>query len=306
MAVELGQPHKQTGERDLDMDERSLKEKISEYKFYHVIELTEKVSTPGEPRYVPAQQMVLNVLRSLDLDGKRVLDVGCRDGLFSFECEKLGSSEVIGIDNDISKPAVEFLIPYFNSNVKMHEMNLFDLKPSTFGKFDIIVFSGVLYHLRLPFYALKILRDLLSENGIIVIETAIWSGNENHAMLYCPIGLESPYEPTSCTFFNEKGMKDSLYSLGMDVESVKYLKKKIFRKKAINQLKCMARIKPIYWFLHHKIHGTERRKLGNINRAIFVCRAFKSNLNRNNWGLDVSVDAYWHGTHDFHTRKGGG
>ena len=62
------------------------------------------------------------------MKGKRVLDIGCRDGIYSFEAEKMGAKEVIGIDNDISKPALEFLIPYFNSKVKMFEMNLFDLK----------------------------------------------------------------------------------------------------------------------------------------------------------------------------------
>ena len=65
-----------------------------------------------------------------------MLDIGCRDGLFAFEAESMGASEVIGIDNDLSKAAVEFLIPFLKSKVTMYEMNLYDLKPETFGLFD--------------------------------------------------------------------------------------------------------------------------------------------------------------------------
>ncbi len=57
-------------------------------------------------------------------------------------------AEVIGIDNDLSAGAVEVLLPYFKSKVQMHQFNLYDLTPETFGKFGIVIFPGVLYHLR--------------------------------------------------------------------------------------------------------------------------------------------------------------
>lgn len=40
---------------------------------------------------------------------------------------------MVGIDNDLSKGATELLIPFFNSKVRMHQMNLYDLKPESFG-----------------------------------------------------------------------------------------------------------------------------------------------------------------------------
>ena len=94
------------------MDENEIRHRMAAYKnFYHVIRLTESIETPGVRAHVPSQEKVHRAIRSLDLEGKRVLDVGCRDGLYSFECEKLGAGEVIGIDNDVSPAAVEFLIP---------------------------------------------------------------------------------------------------------------------------------------------------------------------------------------------------
>src|SRR5262249_36199841 len=149
---------------------------------YHIIKLAENVHTPGwsEPQVLQAQEAALRALRSLDLRGKRVLDIGCRDGLFSFEAERLGASEVIGIDNDLSRGAIELLIPHFNSKVRMQELNLYDLTPATFGLFDVVICPGVLYHLRYPFWGLKLVRDVISENGYLVLETAILVDENEH------------------------------------------------------------------------------------------------------------------------------
>src|SRR5262245_35918551 len=162
------------------MEDSQIPEAISRYEFYHIIKLTDTISTPGNPKYVPAQKLCMKYLHSLDLRGKRVLDVGCRDGLFSFAAESMGASEVVGIDNDCSKPATEFLIPFFNSKVRMAQMNLYDLKPSDFGRFDVVIFAGVLYHLRYPFWGLKAIRECLNPEGDLIIETAIWRGERNN------------------------------------------------------------------------------------------------------------------------------
>ena len=105
------------------MNENEIRQVMSRYKFYHIIKLTDNIATPGNTAYVPAQNLCMKYLISLDVKGKRVLDIGCRDGLFSFAAESMGAAEVIGIDNDLSKPATEFLIPFFNSNVKMQQIN---------------------------------------------------------------------------------------------------------------------------------------------------------------------------------------
>jgi hypothetical protein len=46
--------------------------------------------------------------------------------------------------------ATEFLIPFFKSKVRMLQQNLQDLKAQELGLFDVILFPGVLYHLRYP------------------------------------------------------------------------------------------------------------------------------------------------------------
>lgn len=254
------------------MDEGEIRAAMGRYKFYHTIKLTDSISTDGYASFVPAQDLCKNYLRSLDISGKRVLDIGCRDGLFSFFAESMGAAEVIGIDNDLSMAATEFLIPYFKSKVKMVEMNLYDLKPDTFGLFDVIIFPGVLYHLRYPFWGLKVIRDVMNVGGHLLIETATWRGHPNKAMLFCPTGEESPYEPTSCTFFNRKGLSDTLESLGFEMVSAEYVRRSALRK-------ALAFV---------------RRRGMTITRAVF--HATLSGRDK-----DVSVKRYWDETHEYHS-----
>jgi SAM-dependent methyltransferase len=271
-----------SAQEELVVEERDIREQIARYAFYHIIRLTDQISTPGNPRYVSTQNMVLEAMRGADFKGKRVLDVGCRDGLFSFEAEKLGSDLVVGIDNDLSKPAVEFLIPFFKSKVRMVEMNVLDLRPETFGKFDVVVFPGVLYHLRYPFWALRLLRDVLNPGGTLILETAVWRGQPDHALLYCPVE-ESPYESSSCSFFNEKGLRVTLQSLGFQVTSTRSRSEEEPAKNVLRILKhawgqCMKRFKG-------------ERVLTDIDRAVLVCKYLPDSV-------DQGLSRYWDGIHD--------
>src|SRR5580765_6759096 len=205
------------------MHEQEVRNRISQYQWYHTIRLTDTVQTPGFEPLRPLTDLILTALRRLPIKGKSVLDIGCRDGLMSIEAERLGAAKVVGIDNDMSVAAVEFLAPFLKSAVQFTEMNLLDLRPETFGLFDAVIFPGVLYHLRYPFWALKLVRDVIKPGGSLLLETAVFVDGAEHALLYCPIGEDSPYEATSCTFFNIKGMVDSLKSLGLHVCHTDYL-----------------------------------------------------------------------------------
>src|SRR5262249_2539941 len=107
-----------------------LREAVRRYRWYHRIHVGADVYTePQHPEMQPIWDFIRAGLEAVDFRGKCVLDVGCRDGLFSFEAEKRGAAEVIGIDHALSKGATEWLIPLFGSNVRMHQLSLYDLAP---------------------------------------------------------------------------------------------------------------------------------------------------------------------------------
>jgi tRNA (mo5U34)-methyltransferase len=107
-----------------------------------------------------------------DLTGKRVLDIGCAEGFFSFEAEKRGAREVIGIDSfpdsirrfNITKAARQ-------SNASAFLMNVYDLEPKRLGTFDVVLFYGVFYHLKHPQYALERIRSICT--GDLLFQTTM-------------------------------------------------------------------------------------------------------------------------------------
>ena len=189
-------------------------DKVNSYKWYHKIKVIDDVYTPSSLTWDTERlwKFILDGLSNIDFKGKKVLDIGCRDGLFSFEMEKRGAEEIIGIDNNLSRGASEFLIPFFESKVKMYEMNLYDLTPGKFGGFDVVIFPGVLYHLRYPFWGLKKIIDCLSDKGFLFVESGMNVDRklENHAFLYC--GQVMGYNRSARTYFNKTALEVTLRS----------------------------------------------------------------------------------------------
>jgi len=200
------------------MSREELAKEIEKYNWYHRIEVAEGLVTPGNKMdYHPdIWAMIEKSMNELDYQGKKVLDVGCRDGYFSFRAERLGA-EVVAIDNDLSKGMKDLLIPHFKSSVQLQEANLYDITPDTFGQFHIIQFLGVLYHLRYPFWGLKKMVDCLLPGGTLMIESGMMVNPalKDHDLLFCPV--DHVYDATSCTFFNQKALTTTLESMGMEL-----------------------------------------------------------------------------------------
>jgi Protein of unknown function (DUF1698) len=123
---------------------------------------------------------------------------------------------VLGIDHRLSAAAVEFLIPHLKSSVEMRELNINDLSVTPQEQFDYVIFSGVLYHLRMPFLALKRIADAINPDGVLLLETALMLNYHQHPLVYIPEPQESPYEVTSVTFFNHRALIATLASMGFE------------------------------------------------------------------------------------------
>ncbi len=100
-----------------------------------------------------------------DLRGKRVLDVGAWDGWFSFEMERRGA-EVVAIDR-IENPKFYEIRRLLNSRVDYREMDVYDLDPARIGTFDIVLFLGVLYHVKHPLLALERVCSVATDMAIV-------------------------------------------------------------------------------------------------------------------------------------------
>ncbi len=93
-----------------------------------------------------------------DLSGKTVLDVGCNAGYFALELKRRGAEHVVGIDWDPRYLAQARLASEVAGlELELHQLSVFDV--ARLGRrFDVVLFMGVLYHLRHPLLALDLLR----------------------------------------------------------------------------------------------------------------------------------------------------
>lgn len=94
-----------------------------------------------------------------DLEGASVLDVGCNAGFYSIEMKRRNAGRVLGIDTDRRYlDQAEFSAERAGFDIEFRQMSVYEA--ADLGeKFDLVLFMGVLYHLRYPLLALDLLRE---------------------------------------------------------------------------------------------------------------------------------------------------
>jgi len=145
-------------------------DKIKQIKiWHHRIDLGAGIITPG-------LQDTSSLLSQIDLpqrlNGLRVLDLGARDGFFSFECERRGAAEVIALDYvDEKLTGFNICHEYLDSKVKFINGNVYSINSLELGTFDLVLFLGLIYHLRHPVLALDRIYDVMNSGGSLIIES---------------------------------------------------------------------------------------------------------------------------------------
>jgi tRNA (mo5U34)-methyltransferase len=171
-----------------------------------------------------------------DLSGWTCLDIGCNSGFYSFELAKRGAV-VLGIDvDDHYLKQARWACDQFGmrSRVRFERMQVYDLNRLD-EPFDLVLFTGVLYHLRYPMLGLDIVCQKVRR--LMVFQTLTMPGQEvfddthnkdfDHRDLMLEPGwpkmafLEHHFagDPTNWWAPNHAGVEAMLRSAGMRVTS---------------------------------------------------------------------------------------
>ena len=102
-----------------------------------------------------------------NLAGKSVLDIGCNGGFYSIEMKRRGAARVLGIDYDEDYLAqARFAAQVLGHDIEFARMSVYDV--GAIGeRFDLVIFMGVLYHLRHPLLALDLIHEHVAEDLMI-------------------------------------------------------------------------------------------------------------------------------------------
>jgi tRNA (mo5U34)-methyltransferase len=167
-----------------------LAEQVAEREWYHTIELSPGVETPG---WFDLREVAPKVLPDV-LKGKRCLDIASFDGFWALSMQDRGASEVLAIDvldpRGWDWPAgseakveeaigarkgagegFDIVMSALDRQIVRRDLSVYDLDPAELGTFDFVYFGSLLLHLRDPVRALERARSVCS--GEIVVVDAI-------------------------------------------------------------------------------------------------------------------------------------
>ena len=102
-----------------------------------------------------------------DLAGKSVLDIGCNGGFYSIAIKQRGARRVVGIDSDEGYLAqARFAADICGIDIEFRQLSVYDV--AELGeRFDIVLFMGVLYHLRHPLLALDLIHEHVAGDTLV-------------------------------------------------------------------------------------------------------------------------------------------
>jgi len=102
-----------------------------------------------------------------DLTGLSVLDIGCNGGFYAIEMKRRGATRVLGIDFDADYLAqARFAAEATGQEIEFRALSVYDLG-GIGERFDIVLFMGVLYHLRHPLLALDLIHEHVAKDLVV-------------------------------------------------------------------------------------------------------------------------------------------
>jgi tRNA (mo5U34)-methyltransferase len=173
------------------------------------------------------------------LDGLRVLDIAPWNGFFGFECVRRGAAQVVSLGPDDPNATgynkTRDLLEL--DNCSYVRASVYDLSPDVHGKFDVVLFLGLIYHLRHPLLALDRIYEVSSSRLFVdspTIDNAVFDktiagsqrrkiltkGKAIHAlpMVYFTKGSETG-DPYNWFMPNRRALVDFVESSGFAVDS---------------------------------------------------------------------------------------
>lgn len=150
--------------------------RVAQLRWHHSIDLGHGIVTPGQDN---SPRKLARLKLPASLAGKTVLDVGAWDGYFSFDAARRGAARVLATDSCCwngshdwgSKKGFDFARQVLGLKVEDQMIDVLDLSPEKVGMFDVVLYLGVLYHMKHPLLSLERVASVTRD--MVVVETVV-------------------------------------------------------------------------------------------------------------------------------------
>jgi SAM-dependent methyltransferase len=165
------------------MDDAEIARKIASFPRWHYqFDLGGHLTPIWEPGHVNRHEQrkryffdPLVELAGGSLKGKRVLDLACNAGFWSLAAIEAGADFVLGIDGrQMHIDQANFVFDAKGVDPKRYRFttgNIFKTDMTTFGKFDVVLCLGLLYHVSKPVELMEKIDEASSD--LLVIDTTL-------------------------------------------------------------------------------------------------------------------------------------
>lgn len=146
-------------------------------RWYHRIEVAQDVFSGGAAAPLPVG-LTRKALTQIDVRGQNCIDVGCMEGFMSILMHRQGAKTVTAYDRldkclAISEVKTTYDVDFsYISGPTLSQLPLV-AKQKLLSPFDVVIFSGVLYHVIDPLGSLLRVRDIARVGGTVIIETSV-------------------------------------------------------------------------------------------------------------------------------------
>ena len=217
------------------MNVEEIREGVNGIYWTHILDFGNGVVTPG----LWSPNSLDGIGCPEDLHGMTVLDIGAADGGYSFQAERRGAARVLATDSWLwgdmpgsSKAAFDFARKVLNSKVESRYLQVLDHSPETADVFDLVLFLGVLYHMRNPLQALERVYSVAGKQ--LILETHLdMLDFDRPAMAFYP-GNELNGDPSSWWGPNVAAVESMLQTVGFS--RVQLLWKKSYRPSDVDEI----------------------------------------------------------------------
>jgi tRNA (mo5U34)-methyltransferase len=203
------------------MDKADLQSQVDALRWFHTIDLGDGIVTKGADNSL---ERLRRIQLPASLAGRSVLDIGAWDGFYSFEAERRQAARVVATDHFAwhgegwgtgrGKAGFELAREALRSRVEDVDIDVLDLSPERIGSFDVVLFLGVLYHLRDPLLALERVSSVTKQ--MLILETVVdMVGISRPAAAFYP-GRELNDDPTNWWGPNQAAVDGMLRSVGFN------------------------------------------------------------------------------------------
>ena len=149
--------------------------RVDKVVWFHSMELRLGVASVGPKTKEVLKREEETFLAPFDLTGRSVLDIGAWNGFFSFAAKRRGATRVLATDHFAWRHSVyrgregfDLARAEFGLDVETMEIDPTAIT-GTLGRFDVVLFLGVFYHLHDPIDVMQRLREVTGQ--LLLVET---------------------------------------------------------------------------------------------------------------------------------------